>query len=700
MSDTRPTNHLRHETSLYLRQHVHNPVDWYPWGPEALERARREDKPIFLSIGYSACHWCHVMEHESFEKESTARILNEHFISIKVDREERPDLDQIYMNAVMMMTQGRGGWPLSVFLTPDLRPFYGGTYFPPEDRYGMPGFESLLEGVHKAWQERREQVLQAAGQYTEHLRLAQERDGGAVELDARPIQRAVQVLERICDRTHGGFGRAPKFPHAMELKLLLRHWQREGDADSLDMACLTLDRMAMGGMYDHLGGGFHRYSTDARWLVPHFEKMLYDNALLGQAYLEAYQATGKRFYRDVVEETLDWVQAEMTAPEGGFYSTLDADSEGVEGKFYVWSLAEIEAVLGQEPAEWFSRIYDVSKEGNWEEHNILNRAKSDAQEAKLLGMSEEELRKRLAESKRQLLAVRARRVRPGRDEKVLTSWNSLMIAAFAQAAQVLDPRFLAPAVRAAEFVSRTLRGPDGRLFRTYSSGSAPRLNAYLEDYAFLLDALVSLYEAGFEERWIALALELAEVLVDQFWDEAEGGFFYTGKDHEALIVRTKDPQDGSIPSGNSMAATALLRLARLTGRQELESLAVRTLQTFAPLMAESPMAAGQMLIALDYHLGPVTEFAVIGPRSAAATREALQLIQGGFRPRKVVVHLDPAHTDPERDRQREELLPLLRGKVAQRGQVTTYLCENFACRAPLVGAEDLRRALEAGETTA
>ncbi|HLJ93432.1 MAG TPA: thioredoxin domain-containing protein, partial [Gemmataceae bacterium] len=534
-------NHLLQETSPYLRQHAHNPVDWYPWGPEALERARQLDRPIFLSIGYSACHWCHVMEHESFEDPEVAQILNDHFVSIKVDREERPDLDQVYMTAVQMLT-GQGGWPMSMFLTPDLKPFYGGTYFPPDDRYGRPGFKRLLLALGEAWQSRRGEITESSDQITERLQQASRVEPADGELDESLLQNAVRMHARVFDSTYGGFGQAPKFPHAVELGLLLRLWKRFGDDQALHMARLTLDRMAGGGIYDHLGGGFHRYSTDERWLVPHFEKMLYDNALLTAAYLDAYQATGEPLYAAVVTETLGYIQREMTSPEGPFYSTQDADSEGEEGKFYVWSAQEIEQVLGKERAELFTDVYGVTPEGNWERHNILHRSRSNEQDARMLRLPEAELRRMLDESKRELLAVRSRRVWPGRDEKVLTSWNALMITAFARASQVLgNPDYSNQAIRAADFLLGSMRSPDGRLFRTYSAGSQPKLNGYLEDYAFLLDAVVTLYEATFELRWIEAALNLATVLIAEFWDESEGGFFYTGRSHEALIARTKDP---------------------------------------------------------------------------------------------------------------------------------------------------------------
>jgi uncharacterized protein YyaL (SSP411 family) len=682
------TNHLVHETSPYLKQHLHNPVDWYPWGPEALERARRLDQPIFLSIGYSACHWCHVMEHESFEDPEVAKILNEHFVSIKVDREERPDLDQIYMTAVQILT-GQGGWPMSLFLMPDLKPFYGGTYFPPDDRYGRPSFGKVLLAVSEAWRDRRKDITEQAGQITAHLQDAGRiaREGG--DLDAGLIRAAVTTLGRIFDRTHGGFGSAPKFPHAMELRLLLRAWKRFGDDSALDMVRLTLDRMAMGGLYDHLGGGFHRYSTDERWLVPHFEKMLYDNALLALAYLEAHQATADNFYREVVEETLAYVLREMTSPEGPFYSTQDADSEGEEGKFFVWSAQEVEDVLGQDLADIFMDTYGITPEGNWEGHNILHRSKTYTQQARLRNISEAELRQRLGEAKQKLFAVRRQRVGPGRDEKVLTAWNGLMIDALAQAAQALaNPPYAEAAARAAEFILRKMRGADGRLLRTASAGSQPKLNAYLEDYAFFLNGLVSLYEATFAPRWIETALDLTEVMIDQFWDATEAGFYYTGRAHEELIARTKDPHDSSIPSGNALAVTALLRLAKLTGRLDLQEKAEATLRLFRGLVAQSPMAAGQMLIALDFHLGPVQEFAVVGAPADAETCRVLRSIFGKFRPSKVVALKSPGEDSKALD----ELLPLLAGKDSS-GPVTTYVCRNLTCQAPLVGAEAAQKAL-------
>jgi uncharacterized protein YyaL (SSP411 family) len=696
MTSQQFTNRLVHETSPYLRQHAHNPVDWFPWGPEALERARKLDRPIFLSIGYSACHWCHVMEHESFEEEGIARILNDHFVSIKVDREERPDLDQIYMAAVQVLS-GQGGWPMSVFLTPDLEPFTGGTYFPPEDRYGRPGFRRILLMLADAWKQRRGDINRAAAEVTQHLQEIGQIQGGAGELTPDLLQGAARNLGRAFDKKHGGFGQAPKFLHTMDLRLLLRVAHRFGDPEALHTVRHSLDCMAKGGIYDHLGGGFARYSTDERWLAPHFEKMLYDNALLIVTYLEAYQVTGEDFYREISEETIRWVQREMTSPEGPFYSTLDADSEGQEGKFYVWSQAEIQRVLGPTDADLFSACYGVTPRGNWEDphhsgtepKNILHRTKTFSQLAQHHGLPEPRLKAFLAECRQKLFAARSQRVRPGLDDKALTSWNGLMITALATAAAVLDrPEYAEQAAKAADFIVARMRTPDGRLLRTWSAGSEPKLNAYLEDYAFLLEGLTALYEATFEARWIGFALELADVMVDQFYDAEGGGFFYTGRDHDRLIARGKDPHDNAIPSGNAMATTTLLRLARLTGRTDLQDRAEATLRLYGELMRSHPFAAGQMLLALDFHLGPVQEFAVVGDPRGDETRQVLRAISTGFRPNKVVA------LRPVGGCVREDLLGLLEGRTAVGGRTTTYLCENFTCREPLIGAEAVEKALK------
>jgi uncharacterized protein YyaL (SSP411 family) len=688
--DDRPANRLADETSPYLLQHAHNPVDWFPWGDEAFERARAEDRPIFLSVGYSACHWCHVMERESFENGDIAALMNENFVNVKVDREERPDVDQIYMAAVQAMT-GHGGWPMSVFLTPDGKPFYGGTYFPPADRHGMPGFPRVLLSVAQAWREQRERIVGAAGQLTEQLQgLGSVGSGGGGSLDASALDNAYLKLSRAFEPTYGGFGDAPKFPHPMDVRVLLRHHHRTADPHALHMVRHTLDHMARGGLYDHLGGGFARYSTDDRWLVPHFEKMLYDNALLATAYLEAYQATGEPEYRRVVRETLDYVLGRMTGPEGGFYSTEDADSEGVEGKYYVWSLDEVQSLLGDR-AETFAAVYDVTAHGNWEHANILNLPRPIPQAAARLGVDEDDLRRELAESRRILLEARDRRVPPGKDTKVLTSWNGLAIAAFAEAARVVGGRpYLDAAERAAGFLLDALRTPDGRLLHSYKDGRA-RFNGYLDDYSYLLDGLVRLFEATGAPRWISSALDLAQAMLDEFRDPADGGFFYTGGAHEALIARNKDATDNATPSGNAMAATALLRLAALTGRTDLEDAGRGALGSAAALIQKAPTAAGQSLIALDFLLAPVREFAVIGGDEASEYQEVLGSLARRFLPHKVVAPSRQA-ADPEL----AAIVPLLADRPAVEGRTTTYICENFACRAPVVGVEGLERALAEG----
>jgi uncharacterized protein YyaL (SSP411 family) len=696
MTDTaRKPNRLIHETSPYLKQHAHNPVDWFSWGAEALAKAKQLDRPIFLSIGYSACHWCHVMEHESFEDPEVGKILGEHFISIKVDREERPDLDQIYMTAVQLLTQ-RGGWPMSMFLTPDLEPFYGGTYFPPADRYGMPAFKKLLLALADAWKNRRAELAASAAQITagiqEAMRLetpspTARRPGTGTDGPLGPelLRGAGKLLQRAFDPRFGGFGQAPKFPHPMELRLLLRIARRFDDDSALGIVRTTLDQMARGGLYDQLGGGFHRYSTDERWLVPHFEKMLYDNALLAVAYLEAYQVTGDEYYRATVEETLAYVLREMTSKDGAFYSTQDADSEGVEGKFFVWTLHEIETLLGPDDAKLFSSIYDVTPQGNWEGHNILHLSRSLDVEAKMLSAPIDGLKARLQRCKEKLFAARSKRIWPGRDEKILTSWNALMITAFAKAAQVLEsPAYAHAASRAADFLLTRMRREDGRLYRTTFAGMAPKLNGYLEDYAYLVDALVTLYETNFEPGWIASAMALTKIMIEQFWDDAEGGFFFTGKDHESLIARNKDPHDNATPSGNSMAVAALLRLAKLTGNADLFDKANRTLELFRALMARSATAAGQMLNALDFYLGPVQEIAIVGAAANPEVIDVLRHLRRPFRPHQVIAW-KPTRETP---RQLEELLPLLKDRAAL-GEVTTYVCENFTCRAPIVGAKAL-----------
>jgi uncharacterized protein len=681
------TNRLAGETSPYLLQHATNPVDWYPWGSEALARSQAENKPIFLSIGYSACHWCHVMERESFENPEIAALMNANFVNIKVDREERPDLDQIYMSAVMAMT-GHGGWPMSVFLTPELKPFFGGTYFPPSESRGMASFPRVLASVHQAWQERREEIIESAAEMTQQLRAFGKVPEGSRLLDFKLLDHSARTMMRDFDPLHGGFGHAPKFPHPMDLKVLLRHHKRTGDSQALHIVRHTLDKMARGGIYDHLGGGFARYSTDDRWLIPHFEKMLYDNALLTTVYLEAYQSTHDADFARVVRETMDYVLGRMTGPEGAFFSTEDADSEGVEGKYYVWTRTEVSEVLGADRTKTFSYVYDVTEQGNWERHNILNLPRTFSQSAKLLGREEDELRKELAASRAQLLAARTGRVPPAKDTKVLVSWNGLMIAALAEGGPILkDERYLQAARRASGFILDRLRLADGRLLHTYKDGQA-KLDAYLDDYADFIDGLTRLYESTGEQRWIESALGLAELMIDEFADVEQGGFFFTGNRHEALIVRQKDVHDNATPSGNAMAATALIRLGALTGRDDLTQAGRNALESVQGVLERQPAAAGQSLIALDFLLGSIREFAVIAGSDPAEFRAVLEMITTPFQPHKVV-----APGTPEQAAALGENFPLLANRPVRNGKTTTYVCEHFTCREPVVGLAGVEAAL-------
>jgi uncharacterized protein YyaL (SSP411 family) len=678
-------NRLAHQTSPYLLQHAGNPVDWYPWGNEALERARAEDRPIFLSIGYSACHWCHVMEHESFEDAEIALLMNERFVCIKVDREERPDLDQIYMNAVQIMT-GRGGWPMSVFLTTDLKPFYGGTYWPPTARGGMPGFDQVLAAVADAWQNRRAQAIDQADSLTEHLKSMAQPAAESGPPSALVVQQAIASLTRSFDSVHGGFGGAPKFPHPMDLRLLARAWHRDRHESLVEIMTVTLDKMAAGGIYDQLGGGFHRYSVDERWLVPHFEKMLYDNALLIPCYLDAFLITGNADYARVARETCDYVLREMTDPAGGFYSTQDADSEGEEGKFFVWTPEEVAEVLGDEAAKAFDYVYDVTPEGNFEHgHSILNRPKTLEQCAQILGRDVADLASELATSRAKLLAMRENRVHPGLDDKVLVAWNGLMIDALVQAAGVLDePRYLQAATRAANFILSNMCRPDGRLLHTWRGGQAT-LNAYLDDYSCLANALVSLYEADFDERWLEAAIALCDTILKRFADPEGGGFFFTASDHEALIARQKDLYDNAVPSGNSMTALALIRLAKLTGRAELAAAAEATLVAASGVMRQAPRAAGQMLSALDMYLGPTPEIVIVGDPENSDTAELLRALANRYIPNRVVA----CRKSDKINQGSAALADLFEGKQLDGAEPAVFICERFACQAPVYGLSEV-----------
>jgi hypothetical protein len=692
------TNRLANETSPYLLQHKHNPVDWHPWGEEALERARREDKPILLSIGYAACHWCHVMEHESFENEQIAAIMNEHFINIKVDREERPDLDEIYMNAVQMLT-GSGGWPMTMFLTPDLKPFYGGTYFPPTDRYGRPGFPRVLLAVAEAYRERREAVAEQAERIVETLSRLEDPVPSGVEGMETPgqqltpalLDQAAQNHRTRFDARYGGFGNAPKFPPSMGLSFLLRYWRRTKNQDILEMVELTLERMARGGMYDQLGGGFHRYSVDARWLVPHFEKMLYDNALLSVAYLEAYQAAQKPFYRRIARETLDYVLREMyNEKTGGFYSTQDADSEGVEGKFFVWTPDEVEALLDKEKADIFCEYYDITEHGNFEHKNILHVQTPADIFARKLKMDLAELEAILAEGKQKLFEARGKRIKPGLDDKILTSWNGLMIRSMAMGYQILgDERYRGAAEKSAEFILTALSGDNGRLLRTHRDGKS-HLNAYLEDYSFFTAGLIALYFATFNLKWLKEAKRLTELMLELFWDEERGGLFFTSKDHESLILRSKSGYDGATPSGASMAIHSLLRLERLLNAPDLREKAETTLNVYYQQMESMPGGSAQLLCELDFLLSTPKEIAVIGRKDSDDAQSMLAVINKDFAPNKVVAFLDEAADDAAETR---PLIPLLEGKTSIDGKTTVYVCENYTCQAPTTDVGELERLL-------
>ncbi|HBY96916.1 MAG: thioredoxin domain-containing protein [Ardenticatenaceae bacterium] len=665
-------NRLANETSPYLLQHKENPVDWYPWSEEALRRAREEDKPIFLSIGYSACHWCHVMEHESFEDPGTAAIMNENFISIKVDREERPDLDAIYMDAVQAMT-GSGGWPMSVFLTPEGVPFYGGTYFPSQPQYGMPAFKQVLTGVANVYHERRGDVEQQGRQLLDHLQARARLASRDETLNAEILHRATSMLLRHADMQWGGFGQAPKFPQPMALAFLLRAEARSDNQNARAALRRTLNRMARGGIYDQIGGGFHRYATDQRWLVPHFEKMLYDNGQLVRLYLHAWQRYGDELYRQVAVETLEYVRRQMTHPAGGFYSSQDADSEGEEGKFFVWEPAEMQAVLS--PAEWrvVQAYYNVTPGGNWEGKTILWVPRDPDVVAEQLAMTEAEMTVLLEAAKAKLFEVRSRRVPPGKDTKVLTAWNGLMLAAFAEAARVLHrDDYRQVAERNAEFVLTHLRTAGGSLLRSWREGEA-KITAFLEDYAALVFGLVKLYEATFEPRWLREASALTEVMAARYWDEDQGGFFDTAAARGGLIVRPKEVIDNATPSGNSLAATALLQLAAYLGDEQMRRAADQTLRLVGQAAGEQPLGFGQWLVAMDFYLSTPLEFALVG--SSEGLEPFLRVIEERYLPNKLIAGQAPGE-------ELGDFIPLLADRTQRDGQPTAYLCQHFTCKAP------------------
>jgi hypothetical protein len=660
------SNRLAKEKSPYLLQHAHNPVDWYPWGREAFDKAKKEDKPIFLSIGYSTCHWCHVMERESFEDEEVAKILNEKFVSIKVDREERPDVDAIYMASVQAMGQN-GGWPLSAWLTPDLKPWMGGTYYPKEDKFGRPGFKSLLLRLDELWKTKRADIDESAGKLTEHLRASAAAEPGAVDYDA-VLQKGYLLMERTFDERHGGFGNAPKFPHSTSVQFLLRLHRRTGSADALKMCEVTLEKMARGGIYDQLGGGFARYSTDESWTVPHFEKMLYDNALLATAYVELWQVTKKESYRRIARETLDYVLRDMTSKDGGFYSAEDADSEKIEGKFYVWTPAEVRAVLGAD-ADAFMKAFDVTEKGNWEPHEEnLPRNKS------ILRVAADG---DFAAQKKKLLEARSKRVRPGLDDKVLTAWNGLMIGAFSQAARAFgDEGYRAAAEKAARFLLERHR-KDGKLLRSSRLGEA-KLEGTLADYAYFGAALLDLYETTYDPAYFDEAQRLAEKSVELFWDAKAGGFYSTPEGEAHLLARLREEYEGPMPTANATLALLFLRLHGYTGKAEYRERAEKTVDSFRSELERYPAGQASLLMAVDWIKGPAREVVIAGPEP----EPFLKALRETFSPHQVTALADG-----------RSKMPLVEGKAAVQGKTATYVCENMACKAPVTDPAALREAI-------
>ncbi|MCH7700734.1 MAG: thioredoxin domain-containing protein [Planctomycetes bacterium] len=683
------TNRLIHATSPYLVQHAHNPVDWYEWGPEAMAKAVKEDKPIFLSIGYSACHWCHVMAHESFEADDVAALLNAHFVSIKVDREERPDIDEIYMHYTTQRT-GSGGWPMSLFLTPAGVPFWAGTYFPREQ------FKEILSGIHQEWQNERDNILNHAGQVESYLKTwAKGNDPLADVAPQEAISKAANFFADRFDPQDGGFNSGGnKFPPSMAMELMLREYARTGQDRLRQLVVLTLDRMAHGGIYDHLGGGICRYSTDPKWLVPHFEKMLYDQALVSGIYLDAYQVTGKRLYSRVAREIFDYVIGDLQSPEGGFYSTRDADSEGLEGKYYIWTVPEVVGVLGDDDGRLFCEFYDVTERGNWFESrghapagakNILNIKEPIEEFAAARSLDATELDRRLATMRGKLLAVRAERIPPGLDDKVLASWNGLMIASLAKGARVLDdPRYAAAAGRAADFVLSKMR-KDGRLHRSYRNGTA-HLTAYLSDYSCMIEGCLNLYEATFDVRWLDEAVALNDVLTAHYYDPSGGGYYFTADDGEALIARSKSPDDGAVPSGNAVQAANLIRMAIILDRKDLREQASSIFRAFAAGLTQSPFTRERSLCSLDMYYGPVKEIVLAGVPSEPRTQELIRTVYGRFLPNKVVC------LSPVAESARKALwprIPLLRNRTPIRDVPAAYVCENYVCQKPVTSPAEL-----------
>ncbi len=669
-----PANHLNNETSPYLLQHAHNPVEWYPWGDAALARAKAENKPILLSIGYSACHWCHVMAHESFENAEIARLMNADFINIKVDREERPDLDAIYMEAVQSIT-GSGGWPLTVFLTPEAKPFYGGTYFPPEDRSGLPGFARVLKTVAEAYQKRRAEVEQATAQIAAALERVAPTEKPAAPVD-ESLSTAYLALQTDFDSLNGGFGHAPKFPQPLVLEYLLKYHHRTRDPEALAMVVKTLEKMAAGGMYDQVGGGFHRYSTDARWLVPHFEKMLYDNALLSRVYLHAWLVTGRPLFRRIAEETLEYLLRDMASPAGAFYSSQDADSEGEEGRYYVWTPAEILQTLGPETGRAVNAYYAVTPGGNFAGRNILHVPEQSPPTGFAVTPNIQAA----------LLAQREKRVHPGTDDKVLASWNGLALAALAEAGGAFGRAdYLAAAEKNAAFLLNSLAA-DGYLKHVYA-GAAAKVEGYLEDYACVIEGLLAVQPATSTMAWLEQAARLAETLIDLFWSQPEGTFYDTGARHPSLFIRPRSAQDGAVPSGASLATLVLLKLARLTGDQRAEQIAKTSLQSMQTTAARYPTGFANWLCAADLDSSKPQEIVIAGPRGDPKTIALARVVFNSWLPNAVFAAFDPQLA------LKAPAIPLFTGKIMLNDQPTAYVCQNYACRAPLTDPARLKEML-------
>ncbi len=677
MGGPHTANRLAGETSPYLLQHAHNPVDWYPWGPEALERARREDKPILLSIGYAACHWCHVMAHESFEDSATAALMNQHFVCVKVDREERPDLDGIYMDAVQAMT-GQGGWPMTVFCTPDGAPFFAGTYFPASDRYGMPSFRTVLAAAADAWRTRRQDAVRQGQRLVEHIAAQAGGLQAAAPLDPAVLDQAEQGLRGLFDPAWGGFGRAPKFPQPMTLEFLLRR-HLAGSKGALDMVELTLHRMAAGGVHDQLGGGFHRYATDGRWQVPHFEKMLYDNAQLVRLYARAWLVTGRPRWRQVATGTADYLLGELRHPAGGFFSSQDADSEGVEGRFFVWPYRELVELAGEAVAAWYGAL----PEGNWEHgDNILWTPRDPATVAGEQGIGVDELERQVAEARPRLLAARQRRVHPGTDDKVLCAWNGLAISGLAEAGRAFgEQRFVDAAVAAADFLLGELRTPAGRLLRSWRDGKAGP-PGYLDDYASLAEACVTLYETTFATGWLREARALADAMLELFADP-DGGLFQTGADAEPLVLRPKELVDNAVPAGNSLAADALVRLAKLTGDDRYAETGRSALRPVAGAAARAPTGFGHALGVIDFALARVREVAIVGDPAGPDTRALVERAWRTWSPNRVLAMAAAGDAEAAR------AVPLLADRGLRDGRATAYVCEHFACQQPVTDPDAL-----------